>query len=616
MTARASLACRPRDRAAARRPRPGRRWPVAILLALALTASAERAAARTVVTRYTYNADGAPTAATVMHGPTAVTRYLTWDNFTPAAAAPSRGMVRAGDGNLLAIGPQPGAAGATLALAFDQRDRLTACRRGERAVAFAHDPISLLASATRAGDSARRFYHDDGAVARMTNLVDTGAGTTASFLGPLYYAGDGGEQALLQPRRDTAAVYAPQTGGLTSQRYDPYGADAGAAPDDDPQAPPFRYAGEYEEASCGTYYLRARWYLPELATFVARDPVEKLQRYTYAAANPVNRADPTGLSPGFDAFRRGVNRFLQRLGPGGAALALLPVTGELTFALQLSANGGEYFHSWTDAAMLAVGIGTALSEGVEGVRDVAPLERTLGGSGRAFGARLGIDGLVGAGQAVLAGFGGGTGRRFAPRAFAENLGVSAATVFAGRLVAGIGYRPFSLNGADVDRQVAAHFAQAASVDEALVYRTQTPDGGVRLTSPLLEAAGVGIYHEGIVAIDRANASIADVRYGALRVDTGPVYGWVRVSDSRSYGRSPSRVIMPSHAPMTFRYVGAFARDRVQTALADTNPFAVPTTAEQAARLERSEALVDPPALHMLRRNCHAHAAAILRAMTP
>ena len=62
---------------------------------------------------------------------------------------------------------------------------------------------------------------------------------------------------------------------------------------------PYRYTGQQFDALTGLYSLRARYYDPALGRFLSRDvfpygnPVE-LNRYTYAAGNPVNFADPSG----------------------------------------------------------------------------------------------------------------------------------------------------------------------------------------------------------------------------------------------------------------------------------------------------------------------------------
>jgi RHS repeat-associated protein len=61
---------------------------------------------------------------------------------------------------------------------------------------------------------------------------------------------------------------------------------------------PLRYDGEYRDNETGNIYLRARFYDPTTAQFLVRDPAVSATRspYGYAAGNPLNRVDPTGLS--------------------------------------------------------------------------------------------------------------------------------------------------------------------------------------------------------------------------------------------------------------------------------------------------------------------------------
>ena len=62
-----------------------------------------------------------------------------------------------------------------------------------------------------------------------------------------------------------------QTGAVVNTyAYDAYGnptASTGTV------ANPFRYAGEYQDAESGLYYLRARYYDPATAQFLTRDPL-------------------------------------------------------------------------------------------------------------------------------------------------------------------------------------------------------------------------------------------------------------------------------------------------------------------------------------------------------
>ena len=62
----------------------------------------------------------------------------------------------------------------------------------------------------------------------------------------------------------------------------------------------YRYRGEQFDGDLGLYYLRARYFNPLTGRFLSRDPEDvedppSLHRYMYAAADPVDRADPTGM---------------------------------------------------------------------------------------------------------------------------------------------------------------------------------------------------------------------------------------------------------------------------------------------------------------------------------
>jgi RHS repeat-associated protein len=61
---------------------------------------------------------------------------------------------------------------------------------------------------------------------------------------------------------------------------------------------PLGYAGQYTDAETGFQYLRARYYDPATATFLNRDPIERITRsaFGYAGGNPLNYVDPTGLA--------------------------------------------------------------------------------------------------------------------------------------------------------------------------------------------------------------------------------------------------------------------------------------------------------------------------------
>jgi RHS repeat-associated protein len=56
-------------------------------------------------------------------------------------------------------------------------------------------------------------------------------------------------------------------------------------------------SGQYTDPETGLIYLRARYYDPSTGQFLNRDPAVAITRqpYEYAADNPINRIDPTGL---------------------------------------------------------------------------------------------------------------------------------------------------------------------------------------------------------------------------------------------------------------------------------------------------------------------------------
>lgn len=64
---------------------------------------------------------------------------------------------------------------------------------------------------------------------------------------------------------------------------------------------PFKYAGEVYDSETGLYYLRARYYDPQMGRFINEDSYEgqvnnplSLNLYTYCFNNPIIYVDPTG----------------------------------------------------------------------------------------------------------------------------------------------------------------------------------------------------------------------------------------------------------------------------------------------------------------------------------
>ncbi len=73
--------------------------------------------------------------------------------------------------------------------------------------------------------------------------------------------------------------------------YDVFGALRSGSPG----ATDFLFTGEQRDADSGLYYLRARYYDPEIGRFLSRDPARGGHPYGYVANNPVRYVDPSGL---------------------------------------------------------------------------------------------------------------------------------------------------------------------------------------------------------------------------------------------------------------------------------------------------------------------------------
>jgi len=91
---------------------------------------------------------------------------------------------------------------------------------------------------------------------------------------------------------------------------------------------PFRYRGYYYDAETGLYYLKARYYDPEVGRFISPDDtsylepevLNSLSLYAYCGSDPVMFVDPTGYAP----------EWLRWLGIGLAIVGTALVIGAVT----------------------------------------------------------------------------------------------------------------------------------------------------------------------------------------------------------------------------------------------------------------------------------------------
>lgn len=91
-----------------------------------------------------------------------------------------------------------------------------------------------------------------------------------------------------------------QNGAVAGEyAYTPFG-EAIATGKGDGTAQPLRFMARELDAGIRLYYVRNRWYDPELGRFISEDPIGLsggLNTYAYRNNEPINGRDPSGLSP-------------------------------------------------------------------------------------------------------------------------------------------------------------------------------------------------------------------------------------------------------------------------------------------------------------------------------
>jgi RHS repeat-associated protein len=203
----------------------------------------------------------------------------------------------------------------TTTFSYDTRgNRLSRTPPSGPALSYAYDQANRIVAF---GSSAS--YHYDGDGLRMSKTVSgkaeaftwQRAGTLPLLLvddATSYVYGPDGLPLEQVSSSGTALFYLHDQLGSTrllvtgagavqaGYTYDAYGnvlAKTGTA------ANPFGYAGEFLDTESGLIYLRARYYDPATAQFLARDPftTATLRPYGYGNQDPVNESDPLGLDP-------------------------------------------------------------------------------------------------------------------------------------------------------------------------------------------------------------------------------------------------------------------------------------------------------------------------------
>jgi RHS repeat-associated protein len=195
------------------------------------------------------------------------------------------------------------AAGITTRFRFDVSDQLIDVRReGELLGVFQYDYQGLrVAKRSGTGDTVRYVYDDQSALLQ----TDLAGQTIARYAyGPdrllsLDHATEGRQFYLFDALGSPVDLVGADGGIRLRTKYDAWGVireEVGTSWN------PFGFTGHELDDETGLYYARARFYDPELGSFLSEDPWEgatetppSLHRYLYAYGNPTTYFDPRGL---------------------------------------------------------------------------------------------------------------------------------------------------------------------------------------------------------------------------------------------------------------------------------------------------------------------------------
>jgi RHS repeat-associated protein len=160
-------------------------------------------------------------------------------------------------------------------------------------------------------------------------------------------------------------------GARVRYEYDAYGNEftvSGSTPNE------MMYRGEQYDPDLGLYYLRARYYNPLTGRFMSRDPLDPqplnpgripvdlndLHKYLYAAGDPVNLLDPTGMATAYNpAYQKSTlgNAIGEYLGlVNGIALRAFVITQVVIPAYLQSDQGRKAIYVLVAGSTLAIGI--------------------------------------------------------------------------------------------------------------------------------------------------------------------------------------------------------------------------------------------------------------------
>ncbi len=190
---------------------------------------------------------------------------------------------------------------------YDANGNQTASSAGQ---ALAYNGADQTTSLKRAGGSALAATYagasqveraSAGATTFTNTLLGVSAGGTTGYTrdpaGALVgIRGTNRSYYLFDGLGSVVAVTSSSGSVTNSYTYDPFGVTTETKALLTNVFNPWRYAGQYQDTTTGLYKMGARYYQPELGRWTQPDPSGlDANAYAYAASDPINNSDPTGL---------------------------------------------------------------------------------------------------------------------------------------------------------------------------------------------------------------------------------------------------------------------------------------------------------------------------------
>lgn len=179
--------------------------------------------------------------------------------------------------------------GITRTSTFDAFDQLTAAGTSS----YTYDALGRMTTAP-----GKSFTYTGSSTAVVGDGIETYSRGPSGSLTAVRTGTNPAALALTNPRGDLLGTFTADGSGLAgSTDYDPWGAVRGTTG----TTRDLGYQGQFTDPSTGQVNMNARWYDPSTAAFTSADTIAQppnpsinANPYTYANANPLENADPTG----------------------------------------------------------------------------------------------------------------------------------------------------------------------------------------------------------------------------------------------------------------------------------------------------------------------------------